>query len=109
MVHVHNLALALDGAVDRGDRLIYPCDPEPFDLAKLRDALRAEGVGVRLFSAPPLLFRLLERARPAMYESLYGRSLVAPGSRAPLPRDAMNLNTALRGLIRAGLKRDSNA
>lgn len=109
MVHVHNLALALDLALTQDDELIYPCDPEPFDLIRLRDALRAEGVNARLLRLPTVSFGLLEAVAPNMYESLYGRSLVAPDSRALLPGDAINLDTALRDLIRAGLKRTSDA
>jgi nucleoside-diphosphate-sugar epimerase len=109
MVHVHNLALAIDLALPGDETLIYPCDPEPFDLSRLRNALRAEGVGAHLVPAPSPLFTLLERAAPGMYESLYGRSLVVSDSRASLPGDALNLDTALRGLIRADLKRTFDA
>lgn len=109
MVHVDNLALALELALSAEDDLIYPCDPEPFDLARLMAALRAEGVHAHLLRLPSSAFTLLERAAPGMYESLYGRSLVVPRSRAPLPGNALNLDAALRDLIRAHLKRKFDA
>lgn len=109
MVHVDNLALAIELALKGDDDLIYPCDPEPFDLVRLRDALRAERVRAHLLPLPSGVFTVLERAVPGMYESLYGRSLVAPRSRAPLPGHALNLDAALRDLIRAHLKRDIDA
>lgn len=109
MVHVRNLAFAIDTALTRNDEIIFPCDPEPFDLSRLSDALRSEGIGARLLRAPSPLFTVLERALPGMYESLYGRSLVAPESRAPLPGNALSLDAALRELIRAELKRNFDA
>lgn len=111
MVHVHNLALAIHGAIKDGPTgVIYPCDPEPFDLARLRDAIRAEtGRGVRLQTLPALFFDLLARAAPSVYESLYVRSLVARESRAPLPSEAMSLDRSLRDLVRVELGRIADA
>ncbi len=111
MVHVDNLAWALHGAIEDGrPGIVYPCDPEPFDLARLRDAIRVEtGRGVRLQTLPSVAFALLAKAAPGVYESLYARSLVATGSRAPLPAEAMNLDTSLRDLVRAELKRTADA
>lgn len=109
IVHVDNLALALALALNGDDELIYPCDPEPFDLGRLRAALGAEGIRVHLLRLPSSAFALLEQATPGIYESLYGRSLVAPRSNAPLPPNAIGLDTALRDLIRAHRKRKSDA
>lgn len=111
MVHVDNLALALHAAIEAGrPGVVYPCDPEPFDLARLRDAIRTEtGRDVRLQTAPSPFFALLAKAAPGVYESLYARSLVAIESRAPLPAEAMSLDTSLRDLVRAELKRIAHA
>lgn len=109
MVHVDNLALALELALNGDDEIIYPCDPEPFDLARLQTALRAEQIHALLLRMPSSAFALLERAAPGVYDSLYGRSLVAPRSRAPLPPNALSLDTALRDLVRAHRKRKFDA
>ncbi|MFN7620510.1 MAG: NAD-dependent epimerase/dehydratase family protein [bacterium] len=111
MVHVQNLALAIHGAIEDGPtRVIFPCDPEPFDLAVLRDAIRAEtGRGVRLQTMPSLFFDLLARAAPSVYDSLYARSLVARDSRAPLPSEAISLDMSLRDFVRAELVRIADA
>lgn len=66
MVHVDNLAWAMYGAIRDGRTgVIYPCDPEPFDLSRLRDAIRIEtGRDVRLQSLPSPLFALLAKVAP---------------------------------------------
>lgn len=111
MVHVDNLSLAIHTAIEDGRTgVIYPCDPAPFDLRRLRDVIRIESRHrVRLLSTPSLFFVLLAKAAPGVYESLYARSLVAIESRAPLPAEALSLDMSLHDLVRAEMERTTNA
>jgi len=102
MVHVRNLASGILTALEANVAgPLFVCDPESFDLERLAAAIRSEERPAALIRLPSAAFAPLEKLAPGLYRSLYGRSVVGPGSRAPLGPEAINIDEALRSLVRA--------
>ncbi len=79
MLHVDNLALALDHLLKSPAEagLRFAADPEPFTLDMLADLVAVRrGKRVNLIRLPDLAFAPLRFSAPGLYNSLYTRSLI---------------------------------
>lgn len=106
MVHVDNLAAAILEAIDDGrSRTAFATDHDPFDLLRLKEAFAMEGKAVSLLRLPAAAFWPLKFGAPGTYESLFGRSRVAPGDAVLPRRERITLADGLRQIVRLELAR----
>ena len=102
-LHVRHLAFAIAAALEDGlDGLRFAADPWPFSLGLAAEALSRPGRRVSVIRLPAWALSPLRSLAPGAYQSLYGRSLVAPTEVIPAtgrcvlsPADA--LGSLLRG------------
>jgi nucleoside-diphosphate-sugar epimerase len=101
MVHVRNLALGLMVLVSKeSSGPAFITDPIPFRLDRLVGVMCSTGDRrIRLIGLPSMVFRLLRRAAPRVYESLYQRSLVRAEDSVPLPPQALPLEQSLLDVL----------
>ena len=104
MIHVDNLAFALlDVIKARAGGATFACDPQPFDLGRFAEGLRASGrPAPRLVTFPSEFFAILRRMAPNIHASLYGRSLIHDPGSLPQTTTALPLDKALQDVIDGG-------
>lgn len=78
VIHLHNLAAAIVAIISEHlYGLQFAADPDPLTLSLLAEvASKQAGTPVYSFTLPASVLSLLRRVTPALYDSLYGNSLI---------------------------------
>ena len=78
-LHVRHLAFAIAAVIDADlDGLRFAADPWPFSLSVLAHAMASRGRPVTILRMPDWSLASLKAVVPGAYQSLFGRSVIAP-------------------------------